>query len=148
SLAYQPMCAFIKLVFGCFLNILCCSSKICSQDAGSVAERFLRGWVFCSNHLAFSEFTSSQKDFGSAEWISTGIPNSPHFFQMGSNLASSMARRFPEASLSLNPRLLYTLRPLAPLRTSFSNCATALVAQSDLPTPSKSTLAKTTNLLG
>src|SRR5690606_21490581 len=148
SLAYHPIWAFINLVLGCFLNILCCSPMICSQGAGSVADRFLRGWVLSSNHLSFSEFTSSQKDFGSAEWTKTGIPSSPHLFQMGSNRASSMARRFPDTSLSLSPKLLYTLSPTAPFLTSSSNCATAFAAQPTLPTPSKSTLANTANLLG
>ena len=43
---------------------------------------------------------------GSAVWISTGMPSSPHFAQTGSIRGSSTGTRFPEPSTRVIPRLL------------------------------------------
>src|SRR5690606_7112330 len=147
-LAYQPICALIKVVLGCFLNILCCSSIICSQGAGSVSLRFLLGCVLSSNQRSLSPSKSSQKDLGSAECINTGIPNSAQVSQMGSNRGSSTGMRLPSTSLSFIPNPLYTFNPLAPFFTSSFNCATVFSVQPSPPTPLKLTFANTTKRLG
>src|SRR4029079_14532240 len=65
-LAYQPKCAAINVVCGCFINIRCCSSINVSHGAGSVLLLLRYGCVASSSQRSLFASIGSQKDFGSA----------------------------------------------------------------------------------
>ena len=83
-------------------------------------------WSFNSLHRSFLSLYGSQNALGSATWIETGMPSSPHFAQTGSSFGSSTLISFPLPSRRKRPSRLNSFRPAAPRRWPSSICFAAL----------------------